>query len=64
MVSMNRQRMLAVVLLVIAFLTLAASRAFPFLDGLPRVAEAAVVVVGAACGLAGVWLWVGKTSAS
>ena len=57
---MNRQRSLAVVLLAIAFLTLAASRAFPFLDGIPGVAEFAIAVAGAACALTGVWLWLRK----
>jgi uncharacterized membrane protein YfcA len=57
MTSMNRQRAIAVVLFAIAFLSLAAARAFPFLDNVSGVAEAAIVVAGAACALAGVWLW-------
>ncbi|MEV4625330.1 hypothetical protein AB0J90_03425 [Micromonospora sp. NPDC049523] len=61
MTSMILQRTLAVLLLLLAFLALAASRAFPFLDDLPGVAESAIVVVGAACGLTGVWLWLRKT---
>ena len=61
MLSMNRQRALAVLLLVIAFLAVAASRAFPFLDDVNGVTETAIVVVGAACGLAGVWLWLRGT---
>ena len=60
MSSMNRQRVLAVFLLLIAFLALVASRAFPFLDGISGVTEVAVVFAGAACGLTGVWLWLRK----
>jgi hypothetical protein len=60
MSSMNRQRALAVVLLLIAFLTLAASRAFPFLDDISGGTETAIVVFGAACALTGVWLWLRK----
>jgi hypothetical protein len=58
---MTRQRVLAAILLLIAFLTLAASRAFPFLDDLSGAAESAIVGAGAACALAGVWLWLRKT---
>jgi hypothetical protein len=61
MTSMIRQRVLAVVLLLIAFLALAASHTFPFLDDLSGVAESAIAVVGAACALAGVWLWMRRT---
>jgi hypothetical protein len=57
---MNRQRVAAVVLLFIAFLALVAVRAFPFLDDLSGVAETAVAVGGAACGLSGVYLWLRK----
>ncbi|MEG3634974.1 hypothetical protein [Micromonospora palythoicola] len=54
---MNRQRVLAVLLLLIAFLALVASRTFPFTDDLSGLAEFAIALGGAACGLAGVWLW-------
>jgi len=64
MSSMNRQRALAVLLLFIAFLTLAASRAFPFLDDLSGATETAIVVAGAACALGGVWLWLRGTANS
>lgn len=64
MSAMNPQRLGAIALLVIAFLTMAASRAFPFLDDISGVAKTAVVIVGAACGLAGVYLWVRKTPGS
>jgi hypothetical protein len=64
MSSMNRQRALAVVLLVVAFLALAARRAFPFLDGISGVVETLIAVVGAACALVGVWLWVRRAPES
>ncbi|WP_428965885.1 hypothetical protein [Micromonospora fluostatini] len=54
---MTRQRVLAVVLLLIAFGALALSNTFPFLDDLSELAESAVTVGGALCALAGVWLW-------
>ncbi|WP_433389170.1 hypothetical protein [Micromonospora sp. KLBMP9576] len=54
---MLRQRVLAVLLLLIAFLTLALSHTFPFLDDLSELAETAIVIVGVACALAGVSLW-------
>jgi hypothetical protein len=57
MVSVNSQRLVAVVLFLIAFLALAASRAFPLLDDIPGVVETIIVVVGVVCGLAGVYLW-------
>ncbi|MCZ7438175.1 hypothetical protein O7598_17325 [Micromonospora sp. WMMC241] len=57
---MTPQRVLAVVLFVLAFLALAATRAFPFVDDLSGVAKSAVAVVGAACLLAGVALWMRK----
>ena len=57
---MNRQRLLAVVLLLMAFLALVASRAFPVLDDISSVAKVAIVLAGAACALAGVWLWLRK----
>ncbi|GAA1031313.1 hypothetical protein GCM10009557_26240 [Virgisporangium ochraceum] len=61
MVSMNRQRIGAIVLLLIAFLALVASRAFPFLDDISGVAETAIALVGAACALLGTYLWLRKT---
>jgi hypothetical protein len=64
MSPMNRQRSLAVVLLLIAFLTLVASRAFPFLDDISGAAKVAIVLAGAACALTGVWLWLRKGSES
>jgi ABC-type Mn2+/Zn2+ transport system permease subunit len=54
----------AVVLFLIAFLTLAASRAFRFLDDIPGVVETAVVVGGVACGFGGVYLWLHKSPGS
>jgi asparagine N-glycosylation enzyme membrane subunit Stt3 len=60
MVIVNPQRLVAVVLFLVAFLTLAASRAFPFLDDVPGVVQTAVVVVGVACGLGGAYLWVAR----
>jgi hypothetical protein len=64
MSSMNRQRALAVFLLFIAFLALVATRAFPFSDDLSGVAEVAIALAGAACALAGVWLWFRKSPES
>ncbi|MFI2708681.1 hypothetical protein ACH495_00920 [Micromonospora sp. NPDC018662] len=61
---MTRQRALAAVLLVVAFLALVASRAFPFRDDIPDVAQAAIAIAGAACGLAGVGLWLRGTTDS
>ncbi|MBX7268389.1 hypothetical protein KIF24_21810 [Micromonospora sp. Llam7] len=58
---MTRQRVLAVLLLLIAFLALVVSRTFPFLDDLSGLAESAIAVGGAACGLVGVWLWLRGT---
>jgi len=60
MTAMVRQRVLAVLLLLIAFVALALSRAFPFMDDVPGLAKSAIAVGGAACALAGVWLWVRK----
>ena len=57
LVGMNRQRVLAVVLLLLALLALAASRAFPFMDDLHEALKIAVTVAGVACALAGVALW-------
>ncbi|GHJ13954.1 MULTISPECIES: hypothetical protein [unclassified Micromonospora] len=54
---MTGQRVLALVLFVVAFLALAASRAFPFLDDVPGAAKVGIAVAGAACVLVGVWLW-------
>ncbi|MEV4351196.1 hypothetical protein AB0J83_42605 [Actinoplanes sp. NPDC049596] len=55
------QRVVAVSLFVIAFLALAASRAFPFLDDMPGVVETVIVAFGAMCALVGVGLWLRKT---
>ncbi len=54
------QRITAGLLLLIGFLAMAASRTFPFLDDLSEPAESAVAIGGAACLLAGVWLWLRK----
>ncbi|WP_307868926.1 hypothetical protein [Micromonospora sp. C95] len=51
-------------LLLIAFLALVVSRTFPFTDDLSGLAESAIAVGGAVCGLAGVWLWLRRTPAS
>jgi hypothetical protein len=61
MVFVNPQRSVAVVLFLAAFLALAASRAFPFLDDIPGVIETAIVVLGVVCALAGVYLWLRKS---
>ena len=42
-------------------LTLAASRAFPFLDDIPGAIETAIVLLGVVCALAGVYLWLRKS---
>ena len=47
-------------LLLIAFVTLAASKAFPFVRDFPEPAKIAVVAIGAVCALAGVGLWLRK----
>jgi ABC-type Mn2+/Zn2+ transport system permease subunit len=57
---MSRDRVLAVLLLLIAFITLAASKAFPFMRDIPEPAKIAVVAIGAVCALAGVGLWLRK----
>jgi hypothetical protein len=57
MASMNRQRALAVVLLAAAFLALAATRAFPFMDDLSTPVQIVIAGAGAVCALAGVGLW-------
>jgi hypothetical protein len=62
MVPVNTQRVVAVVLILVAFLALAASRAFPFLDDVPAPVKIAVAVVGAVCALTGVYLWLRKRS--
>ncbi len=54
------QRITAGLLLLIGFLAMAASHTFPFLDDLSEPAESAVAIGGAACLLAGVWLWLRK----
>lgn len=59
---MNPHRLVAVVLFLVAFLALAVSQAFPFLDDMPGVVESAIVLVGVACTLAGVYLWFRKAS--
>jgi hypothetical protein len=61
MVFVNLQRLLAVLLFAVGFLALAASRAFPFLDDVPELVKTAVAVLGAACGLAGVYLWLRRS---
>jgi hypothetical protein len=58
----SRNRVFAVVLLIVAFAGLAASKAFPFLDDVPSAAKTAIAVVSAGCGLAGVALWFRKPS--
>jgi len=58
MVLVNLRRSAAVVLLIVAFLGLAASRAFPFLDDIPGLVKTAIACAAAACALAGVYLWV------
>jgi hypothetical protein len=58
---MTRQRAGAIVLLLIAFFVLVASRAFPFLDDISGAAETAIVLVGVACALLGVHLWLRKS---
>jgi thiosulfate reductase cytochrome b subunit len=57
---MTRQRVVAIPLLILAFLALVASHAFPFLDDLSGLQEAAIAFFGAACALAGVGLWLRK----
>ncbi len=60
MMFVNAQRLVAVALLPAAFLALVASRAFPFLDEVSGVVETAIVLIGVACALTGVYLWVRK----
>jgi len=64
MVFVNSQRLVAVVLFLVAFLALGASRAFPFLDDIPGIMELAIVVLGVLAALAGVWLWLRKPPGS
>jgi hypothetical protein len=58
------RRALALLLLLLAFLGLAASRAFPFLDDVPGVVKTVAACVAAACGLAGVGLWLRRPPGS
>jgi nitrate reductase gamma subunit len=51
------QRVLAVLLLLVAFVALALSHTFPFSDALPGLVQTAIAMGGAACCLAGVSLW-------
>ncbi|MEV4758806.1 hypothetical protein AB0J86_27430 [Micromonospora sp. NPDC049559] len=55
---MSRDRILAVLLLLVALAALAAGNAFPFVEDAPWALKSAVAVVGAACLLLGVRLWV------
>ena len=57
---MLRNRVLAVLLLLVAFVALVLSHTFPFLDNLSALEETAIAVGGAVCGLAGVSLWLRK----
>ncbi|MBF5033094.1 hypothetical protein IRY44_25400 [Micromonospora sp. ANENR4] len=57
MKRMILQRIAAGLLLLIGLLAMAATHTFPFLDDLSEPAESAVAIGGAACLLAGVWLW-------
>jgi len=60
MMRMVLQRVTAGLLLLIGLLAMVATRTFPFLDDLSGPAETAVAIGGAACLLAGVWLWLRK----
>ncbi|WP_430502433.1 hypothetical protein ACQRWP_12770 [Micromonospora trifolii] len=60
-IAMMRDRIVAGLLLVIALLTLAASKAVPFLDDIPVAARTAIVILGVTCGLGGVWLWLRRS---
>ena len=60
-IAMNRDRIVAGVLLLIALLSLAASKAAPFLDDAPAAARTAIVILGVVCGLGGVWLWLRRS---
>ncbi|MCO1613255.1 hypothetical protein M8C11_00910 [Micromonospora sp. CPM1] len=60
MMRMVLQRVTAGLLLLIGLLAMVATRTFPFLDDLSEPAETAVAIGGAACLLAGVWLWLRK----
>ncbi|MFY1637836.1 hypothetical protein ACN27F_31950 [Solwaraspora sp. WMMB335] len=54
---MNRDRILACLLLLVAFAGLVMQRIDPFTD-IPWPVAVAVAIVAAASGLTGVWLWV------
>ena len=60
--DVSPHRVVAVILFAIAILTLAASRALPFLVDIPGAVQAAIVVVGVVCVVVGVRLWLRKTS--
>jgi hypothetical protein len=64
MVFVTSHRSIAVALFLVAFLALAASRAFPFTDDIPGVMETAIVLLGAVSALAGVYLWLRKSPGS
>jgi hypothetical protein len=64
MMHVNLQRVIAIVLLLIAFVAVGASHAFQLLDDLPELVETAIVIVGVGCALVGVRLWFRKTPAS
>jgi hypothetical protein len=61
MVFVTPHRSVAVVLILVAFLALAASRAFPFMDDIPGVMQTAIVLLGAVSAMAGVYLWLRKS---
>ncbi|MFJ6200091.1 hypothetical protein [Micromonospora sp. NPDC092111] len=58
---MSVDRLIAVVLLLVAFAALTVSKAAPFLDDLAGPVRMGVVVVGVASGLTGVWLWLRRS---
>ena len=64
MVVVNVQRLAAVVLMLVAFLALAASRAFAFLDDVSGAVQTAIVLTGVVCALAGVFLWLRRAPGS
>lgn len=57
---MSRDRVIAALLLLVAFLALAGVKAFPFLRDIPEAAQVTTVVLGVVCGLVGVRLWLRK----
>ena len=59
---MVRQRVIAVLLFLVAFVAVTLSRTSPFLDDLSELAKTAIAVGGAACLLVGVSLWFRKES--